>query len=315
MEYLQDLGRLALGSRLRRLSNELFKTANALYKNMGIELDSTCFPLLNIIHEHEGVTLREAQIHLGTSHADISQKASKLQKLALVNAAPNPNDQRSRVLTLTQAGEDLIKKTRPLWQAIDRSLAKLLFPHEEAFFENLQIIERSVKDGTLISGYENESNAAPKTHEIIDYKPKYKGDFQRLNREWLKKYFRVEQVDQEMFDDPEGIIIKTGGFILFSKYGQNITGTCALYKQGNSFELCKMGVDPRFRGLGIASALIEESLKKAKNASAQSVYLLSHTKLKSALHVYQKHGFKDVALTPADKEKYNRADIRMEYKL
>ena len=43
---------------------------------------------------------------------------------------------------------------------------------------------------------------------IIDYHPSLSMSFMQLNLEWIEKYFRVEEKDFQLFNDPEKYIIK-----------------------------------------------------------------------------------------------------------
>ncbi len=316
MEHFNDLGRLGIGSRMKRTSQLLIGEVNAIYKQNNIDFEASLFPLLTSIEQHGPLNIREVERILGTSHAYVSQSAAALKKKSLIQIKPDPKDQRSKVMTLTPKGAALIQKTRPIWQAMDRALADILFPDEDMFFQALRTFEEKLQKTSFSSLTQAHlEKTVDETIEIIGYHPRYKKDFERLNREWLQKMFKVEPVDQEMFDHPEEKIIAKGGVILFAKKGEDIIGTCALAKKDDSAELCKMGVDPRYRSMGIGKKLVEAALKEARHKKLRGVYLLSHSKLKSALHLYQECGFKNVLVKKEDIEKYARADIRMEIAL
>ena len=46
---------------------------------------------------------------------------------------------------------------------------------------------------------------------IVDYDPRWRADFARLNIEWLERWFVVEPVDREVLSDPEVHILDDGG--------------------------------------------------------------------------------------------------------
>ena len=39
--------------------------------------------------------------------------------------------------------------------------------------------------------------------EIVDYDPRWRADFARLNLEWLERWFTVEPIDREVLGDPD----------------------------------------------------------------------------------------------------------------
>ena len=45
---------------------------------------------------------------------------------------------------------------------------------------------------------------------IVDYDPRWRADFARLNIEWLECWFVVEPVDREVLGDPETHILAAG---------------------------------------------------------------------------------------------------------
>lgn len=149
--------------------------------------------------------------------------------------------------------------------------------------------------------------------EIIPYNDELKKHFEKLNREWLEKYFSVETIDEQIFNNPKKDIIDKGGHIFFALKGSEVVGTCALFKKHESYELAKMAVTDKYQGLGIGRKLLEASLAKAQNTGAKFVELVSHKKLGPAIHLYKKIGFKEIPMSEMYKQKYARCNIQMIY--
>lgn len=147
---------------------------------------------------------------------------------------------------------------------------------------------------------------------IIPYSTKLKQHIKTLNYEWLEKYFYVEPGDVEQLSNPQLHIIDKGGHVYFAKYNDEIVGTSSLIKTDiGEYELAKMAVTEKYKGLGIGKLLLEHCIQKAKNLKATKLGLFSNTKLTAAIHLYKKYGFTEVPL-PADIH-YERADIMMEF--
>ena len=146
---------------------------------------------------------------------------------------------------------------------------------------------------------------------IVPYSEEKKEYIKLLNYEWLEKYFFVEPGDVEQLSNPQFHIIDKGGHIYFAKYNNEIIGTSSLIKTGiGEYELAKMAVTEKYKDLGIGKILLEHCIQKAVNLKATKLSLFSNTKLASAIHIYKKYGFTEVAL-PTDVH-YERADIMME---
>ena len=148
--------------------------------------------------------------------------------------------------------------------------------------------------------------------EIITYKKKYDKDFYNLNIEWLKTFFYVEPYDEEVLNKPNKYIINKGGYIFFAKQNKSILGTVALMptKTKDVFELTKMAVSPKHRGLKIGQKLMQHCIDFAKNKNFNSLILYSNTKLENAIYIYRKYGFVEIPIEP--NSPYVRSDIKME---
>ena len=151
--------------------------------------------------------------------------------------------------------------------------------------------------------------------KIVPYKNQYVKAFYDLNIEWLKTFFYVEPYDEAVLSNPETYIINKGGHIFFAKLKNTVVGTVALmpYKDTNYFELTKMAVNPKYRGLKIGQHLMQYCIDFAKSTGITKVILYSNTKLENAIYIYRKYGFIEVDLEP--NSPYKRSNIKMELEL
>lgn len=145
---------------------------------------------------------------------------------------------------------------------------------------------------------------------IIPFEPKYAADFIRVNLEWLNKYELTEPADISMLQNYQAEILDTGGVIFLATSGDAIVGSAALINEGKGlFELAKMAVTANFQGLGISKMLIEKCIEKAQQLGAVKIYLVSNSRLSTAVSLYKKYGFCYVPLTS---KHYANADVMME---
>ena len=150
--------------------------------------------------------------------------------------------------------------------------------------------------------------------EIIDFEPRYAGDFKRLNVEWLEKYFTVEPIDEHMLSDPSAFIIEPGGTILLARVGDEIVGTCALMNAGDGrFELSKMAVTERFQGRRIGRLLLVATIARFHEVGGHELFLESNSVLTPALTLYESLGFVH-APRPGGPPHYARGNVYMVYR-
>ena len=149
---------------------------------------------------------------------------------------------------------------------------------------------------------------------IVPFHPDLAPAFTRLNREWIERLFRLEPADLKTLENPVASIIAPGGQIFFALDGAGPVGTAAAVRESaDRFELAKMAVAPSHQGQGVGRLLGEAVIQFAREADAQSVFLLTNSSLAGAIRLYERLGFRHGPLPPSTG--YVRADVFMELEL
>lgn len=148
--------------------------------------------------------------------------------------------------------------------------------------------------------------------KIIPFEEKYRQDFIDFNTDWIVSNFGfLEEHDKETFEkiDEE---IKAGAMIFFAVENDIALATCmAVPMEGTTWEICKLGSNKKLPHKGAGSAVFKASMDWALSHGAERLFILSNSKLKPALHIYRKYGFKEIKLKDYE---YIRGDIAFEYR-
>lgn len=140
--------------------------------------------------------------------------------------------------------------------------------------------------------------------------------FARINRHWIDTMYRLEPVDEAQLGDPHGEIIAPGGAILLAEIADlGVVGTCGLLRTGeDEFELIKMAVLPEAQGRGVGEALLRTAIARAGAMGAKRLFLLTNSKSRTAIRLYERNGFvHDAALLASAGGEYDRCDVAMRY--
>lgn len=149
--------------------------------------------------------------------------------------------------------------------------------------------------------------------EIISYQPEYATYFEQYNREWIEENYILEELDIYLLQHPEESILQDGGEIFFARHKGEIIGAVAMKKKSDdAYELSKMAVSSKARGLGAGRMLCEAVIDRAKVLGAKKVFLYSNTIQSIAIKLYRKLGFVEI---PVEAGVYERANIKMELSL
>lgn len=315
MEYLQHLGLIALGSRMRAVSDRLYATADEVYRLAGLDLQARWLPLLRVLHDRAPQTVGEIAEAVGQTHSAVSQLADRLVDQGRVEVVADPDDKRRRLLKLSAQAEAELRAAKPLWRAIEDLLVAHCRQQEIDLLRTLgafeTVLQPTLAQDIVARATENGRAAL----RIMPFAPGLSADFYRLNEAWLQKYFYVEEIDHRVLSNPETEILQPGGAILFAILGDSVVGTCALIRDADSgdgevYELSKMAVDESRQGLGIGRALLQAAIDEFRRRNGRSLFLETNSKLTPAIRLYESMGFAHQPSTRPGSH-YARADVYM----
>jgi N-acetylglutamate synthase-like GNAT family acetyltransferase len=147
--------------------------------------------------------------------------------------------------------------------------------------------------------------------EIIEYTPKYKQDFIKFNTDWIVDNFGfLEDEDLETFEKIDEHLAN-GAMIYIAVENETALAVCmAMPMKNGTWEICKLASNKLVFHKGAGSTVFKAAMDWAINHGAERLFLLSNSKLKPALHIYKKFGFKEIKLNDYE---YIRGDIAFEY--
>ena len=158
------------------------------------------------------------------------------------------------------------------------------------------------------------SPEAVKRMTIVTFRPEHAEAFYRLNRAWLDEHDLYEPADEVQIADPQGSVIDKGGAVFIAESDGAVVGTAALVPHGpGEVELLKVTVAEVARGAGLGRRLVEVCIAHARDMGAHTMILVSSSRLKAALRLYERMGFTHRPLPPS--LPYATADVCMELRL
>lgn len=315
MDHMARLGIIACGTRLKRLSDLFYDEAQRIYAAAGVKFEPKWFALFSLVSESPGISMSEAASALGFSHVAVSKLARELEREGLFTIAPSETDRRRSNLTLSARGEALRHQLEPIWSVIEESCQAISKQTSSGIMRFIEEMEAAL-DGRALSKFvvARLEESAPAQVEILDYAPRHRHHFERLNKAWITRYFTLEPTDEEVLGDPERHILAHGGDVLFARLEGRIVGTCGLKKEGDRrFELVKMAVADEAQGRGAGRKLLEAAIERTRALGADTLFLWTSSRLEAALALYRKSGFQQVE--PPEPSVYDRADVYMELAL
>lgn len=307
-DFVKELDFLGFVTRLKRISDAMLHDGRRLYKELGMDIEPNWFVILKLLEKEGELPITEIANKIGFAHPSIISIVNKMTKRGYLKSTKCSADSRRRLLTLTSKARKNMPEFEKIWDAGTAGVKRMLDDIDALdFLEKLEqrIGERGFKNRTL-----EELKKQGEVH-ISEFQDKYAKDFACLNYEWIEEYYTVEEHDREQLDNPKEYIIDHGGEIFFAVLNGVVVGTVALINvKDETFELAKMAVTSKYRGLNLGGKLMQACIDYSKKAGKKRIILESNTKQIPAIRLYKKYGFKEIPLdanTP-----YQRANIRME---
>lgn len=313
MEFFNQVGKKALGSRLRMLTEKITEDAAQIYKYYDIDMQPKWFPVFYVLSQGEAKTITAIAKEIGHSHPSVSKIISEMVKDGIVKEEKDEADGRRNMVSLSAKGDEITAKIQDQYIDLDKAIADITAQTRNDLWQAIEEWEFLLEQKTLLRRVQElKKERESQQVSIVDYNPAYQGAFRALNEQWISSYFQMEQADYNALDDPQGYILNKGGYILVALYKGEPVGVCALIKMNDpdyDYELAKMAVSPAVQGKSIGWLLGNAIAQKAKDLGARKIYLESNTLLKPAINLYHKLGFSKVAgrITP-----YERCNIQME---
>ena len=194
MDVINQLGELALGSRLKRLSDRIMRDGANIYKKHGIDLEPRWFPVYYLLSKTPSLGVMEIAEELNMTHPSVSQIVKEMKKRGLIMSVKDITDKRKSLLSLSDKGMKMLPALKPIWKDIASGIHKILLEHKNSIMGAIEEVERSLMEEKPLDVWVGEVTADRLMDEveIIDYKPRYRELFRDLNYEWIKKYFKIE---------------------------------------------------------------------------------------------------------------------------
>jgi DNA-binding MarR family transcriptional regulator/GNAT superfamily N-acetyltransferase len=311
MNLIQKLGYLSLGTRFRILTDKLLQDVDKVYKNLDIDFEPRWFTVFYLINERGPITVTEIAGELNYTQPAVTQIINILTEKGLVKAVKEKEDSRKKILTITSKGKKLYDQLSPVWEIIENTVKEFFLATGYDILTILEKIETGFNEKDIYSRINEKIRIFEQGGiKIIHYNDKYKHHFRDLNYDWIRKYFKIEDIDREMLENPQTEIIDKGGSIFFALKDDEVVGTAALIRHPDgSYELTKMAVDEKYRGKKAGYKLAHAVIEKANELNAGELFLETNTSLSPAMSLYRKLGFEEIGYNQPSK--YERSTIRM----
>ncbi len=317
MDFFERTGKMAIGSRLRVLTETMTRDAASIYGLYGVEIKPKWFPVFYSLTDEQPKSVTAIAKEIGQSHPSVSTIVKEMIAAGLIVEIDDKADRRCTLITLTEYGKSLSQELIAQLRDVERAVEQISAECDNDLWAAIADWEKALRRKSILERVREIKESREHSEvEIIEYQPQYKKAFYELNRKWIELYWELEPHDIEVLENPEKHILEKGGQIFVALYNGFPVGVCALCPMPEEsvydFELAKLAVNNSIRRKGIGHRLCDAVINRARELGGKTLFLESNTRLKPAIALYRKLGFKEL---PEYHPAYARGDIQMELSL
>lgn len=296
MNFIEELGLLAIGSRIKNLSELMMRDVSKIYREYNVDFEPRWFTFFQLILSRKEVSVTEIATELNQTHPAAVQVINVLEKKKLIISRKDKTDQRKRLVSLSKKGKKLAEELQPLWKMVRKASEEILNESDPGFLDRISELEQALmRKSTYERIRDGLEESFLKEIGIVGFDKKYLADFKLLNEDWLNSFLEVSPHDKEILSDPIKKIIRKNGEIYFMLYKGEVIGTYALQDLGEGYcELSKFTIKKKYRSRKLGQRLMGHAVEEAERLGCKSILLHTHHDLKEATQLYLKAGFNEI---------------------
>ncbi|HEY6631891.1 MAG TPA: MarR family transcriptional regulator [Rhizobiaceae bacterium] len=141
-DVVRALGFLTLGTRMKRLGEWLQADTQRIIDGLGAPLQASQYPFLAAVDRLGPITVGELADAIGITQPGATRTVGQLVELGVLESATAPDDQRRRIVSLTEEGKRLVAAAkRDVWPRIKDAIASLCADVDGPLLDQLTTIE------------------------------------------------------------------------------------------------------------------------------------------------------------------------------
>lgn len=124
---ISSLGALAIGARMRRLTDMFSRDVEIIYKEHNLDFEAKYFVLFYLVSKRdEGIGIMEIADELSLTHPAIIHLAKELEKKGYIQSVKSATDSRKRLLKLSKKGKAALPEFTKVWNKINKLNTQLM---------------------------------------------------------------------------------------------------------------------------------------------------------------------------------------------
>ena len=150
-DIVRRKGYLTLGSRLRRIGERLQAETQRLMAEHEVPIQASHYPTLAALDENGPLSINELADALGVSQPGVTRSVGLLAKQGIVTVRRGKTDQRTRLVSLTDRGREIVGHGRRIvWPQVEACVAEIVADQSGALLDQLDRLEAALDEASFV---------------------------------------------------------------------------------------------------------------------------------------------------------------------
>ena len=138
-DFVNELGYLALATRLKRISEAMVHSGRQMYKTLGMEIEPNWFLIFKLLQKYDQLSVTEMAKRLHFSHPSVITLVTKMKDKGYLDLRKDPKDSRRQLCTLTDRALEEMPDFEKVWEAGTNAVGEMFT--DDTFLNQLEMLE------------------------------------------------------------------------------------------------------------------------------------------------------------------------------
>lgn len=154
-DFVNELGYLAIATRLKRISEAMVHSGRKMYKHLGENIEPNWYLIFKLLDKYEALSVTEMAAKLHFSHPSVITLVNKIEAAGYLTTSTDKKDSRKTIYRLSQKATDKLPHWEKIWEAGTVGVSRL-FGEESTFMQDLEKLEIKLSQADFMSRTINE---------------------------------------------------------------------------------------------------------------------------------------------------------------
>lgn len=156
IDFFQEAGKVAIGSRLRMLVDKITENSVDIYKLYGVDFKLKWFPVFFVLTDNEPKTVTAIASIIGQTHPSVSYVIKEMLIAGVIDELKDDPDKRRNIVRLTPKGQQMAEVLKDHYMDVNAAIDNITKQAENDLWEAIEEWENLLSEKSLLQRIEEE---------------------------------------------------------------------------------------------------------------------------------------------------------------